>query len=134
VDFNPEVIKKLMQEGIHCIYGDIGDSELINRLKLKNCKLIVSTIPEVDTSLLIMRKYKEINDKGLCFLTSENIKGALELYEKGADYVIVPRMIGGHHVSNLIEETNFKHKNILKTKIDHIDELNERGKHATRNR
>ncbi|MBW2999025.1 hypothetical protein KY321_05795, partial [Candidatus Woesearchaeota archaeon] len=66
------------------------------------------------------------------FLTSENIKGALRLYHKGADYVIVPRLIGGHHVSNLIEETNFKYKNILKSKIEHIDELNERGKNAKR--
>ncbi|MBW2998922.1 cation:proton antiporter, partial [Candidatus Woesearchaeota archaeon] len=64
VDYNPEVIKKLVEDKIHCIYGDISDSELIGRLKLKNCKLIISTIPEEDSSSLIMQKFKEINNKG----------------------------------------------------------------------
>lgn len=132
VDFNPEVIKKLMDEGIHCIYGDVSDSELLNHLKLKECKLIISTIPDVDSNLLMMRKYKQINKKGICFLTSESIKGALELYEYGADYVIIPRLIGGHHVSNLIERTNFNYEKIIKFKVEHMEELEERKVHHVR--
>lgn len=132
VDFNPEVIKKLMEEGIHCIYGDISDSELLNRLKLKDCKLVISTIPEDDSNLLMMRKYKKLNKSGLCFLTSERISGALDLYKEGADYVIIPRLLGGHHVSNLIEETGFKYEKMLKNKLEHIEELTERKEHVKR--
>lgn len=133
VDFNPEVIKKLMEEGTHCIYGDIGDPELLDRLKLKDCKLVISTIPDEDSNLLMMQFYKKVNKKGLCFLTSENIRGALDLYKQGADYVIVPRLIGGHHVSNLIEESGFRYKSMLKNKIEHIDELTERKQNVKRN-
>jgi len=132
VDFNPEVIKELMEEGTHCIYGDISDSELVNHLKLKDCKLIISTIPEDDSNLLMMSKYKKINKNGICFLTSESVKGALNLYKEGADYVIIPRLIGGHHVSSLIEGTGFKYEKMLRNKIEHIEELTERKKHVKR--
>jgi len=132
VDFNPEIIKKLMEEGIHCVYGDISDLELLNNLNLKQCKLVISTIPEKTSNLLVLQQIKEINKKALCYLTSETINEAYELYEEGADYVIIPRMIGGKHISNMIETNGFNYKKILQNKIEHLNELSERKKHASR--
>ena len=41
VDFNPDVIKSLIQRKIPCMYGDISDSEILERLNFENAKLLV---------------------------------------------------------------------------------------------
>ncbi len=134
VDFNPAVIKKLMDEKINCVYGDVGDSELLNNLNLNECKLIISTTPHKEANLLLMKKLRNINKKALCFLTSESISDALKLYESGADYVIIPRYIGGKHISFMVRRSKFNPKVLLKQKLSHLNELKRRSGNVTRHR
>ncbi len=126
VDFNPEIIRKLINEKIPCIYGDLGDAEVLERLNLKEAKMIISTIPTKKDNLLLIRKTKEQNKKAVVFVTSNNVDSALKLYNAGADYVILPHFLGGEHVSLLIENIEDDFKKILSTKLSHIEELNKR--------
>ena len=105
IDFNPELIKQLMKDGIHCIYGDISDVEIMNRLNFKKAELVVSTIPDYDDNVMLTKKAKSINKKTVVIVTAEDIDDALELYNSGADYVILPHMLGGEHISVLLQET-----------------------------
>jgi len=61
VDYNPEVIKDMVKKKIPCIYGDIGDVEILKRLELKNTKLVISTVPNKEDSLMLLKKTKRIN-------------------------------------------------------------------------
>jgi len=126
VDFNPEVIKHLMKKRIPCIYGDVGDVEILERLGLKNVEMVISTVPQKHDNLLLIRKTKEVNSNAIIFVTANQIEEALDLYDAGADYVIMPHFLGGEHVSVLIEEYTFDVAKILKTKLKHIKELHHR--------
>ena len=126
VDYNPEVIRDLVKEKTPCLYGDIGDVEILNRLDLKNMKLIISTIPEKTDSLMLIRKARKVNPNISVILTSTDIDEALELYDAGADYVILPHFLGGERVSLLLEEVKGSTKKILKYKINHLEELKHR--------
>jgi voltage-gated potassium channel Kch len=126
VDFNPEVIVKLIKEKTHCIYGDIGDTEIIDRLDIKNASMIVSTVPTKRDNILLIRSVKEVNKDAQIFLTANNIDEAIELYDEGADYVILPHFLGGEHFSYLMEDFTADINKLIKTKLAHIKELKER--------
>jgi voltage-gated potassium channel Kch len=126
IDFNPDVIKKLIREKIHCIYGDAADSEILERVHLDKVKVLISTIPDLATNTILIRKTKELNNKALILVTANHVPDALELYELGADYVILPHLLGGQHVSLLLEEINDDFSKLILAKMKHINELNER--------
>src|SRR3989338_1236194 len=126
IDFNPEVISKLISEKVPCIYGDIGDLEIIERIDFKKSRLVISTVPTQRDNLLLVKKAKEANEKIVIFVTASQIKEALALYEVGADYVILPHFLGGEHVSLLIEKLSQNINKVIEHKLMHIKELEER--------
>ncbi|MDO8508619.1 MAG: cation:proton antiporter [Nanoarchaeota archaeon] len=128
VDYNPDTIKQLIKQGIDCRYGDAGDSELLDDLNISNSKMIISTIPEIDTNILIIRKIRSINKKAIIIAISHQIDEALRLYEEGAAYVIMPHFLGGQFTSRLIEEYNFNSEKFLKERNAHIQKLKSRKK------
>jgi Kef-type K+ transport system membrane component KefB len=103
VDFNPERVKTLIKEGIPCIYGDIGDIDVLDKLHLKKADMVISTVVDDEDSMLLISEAKYHNKKTPVIVTAENIREALELYDYGADYVIVPRMLSGVVVSDIVE-------------------------------
>ena len=128
VDFNPEVIKKLIRLKYPCMYGDIGDVEVLERLALKRTSMIISTVPTKENNLLLIRKAREANKNIVIFVTANDVEEALLLYDKGADYVILPHFLGGEHVSFLIKDIGKDIAKMVKHKLNHINELNHRRK------
>jgi len=126
VDYNPEVVKSLVSKKIPCIYGDIGDVEILNRLDLKDVKMIISTVPDRQDNLLLIKKTKDVNKEAVVIVTSMNVDDALDLYNAGADYVILPHFLGGERVSILLEESSKDIKKLLEYKLSHIKELKKR--------
>jgi len=125
IDFNPEIVSKLIEKGISAMYGDAGDSELLDRLDFKNAKLLISTIPTKSDNLLLIKKAKKSNKKIIIYVTANQIEEALSLYDAGADYVILPHFLGGEHASLLIGKLNNMTK-IVTNKLKHIRELKHR--------
>jgi Trk K+ transport system NAD-binding subunit len=123
VDFNPERVKSLIMEGIPCIYGDVGDIDVMDKLHLKKAEMVISTIVNDEDNMLLISETKFHNKKTPVIVTAENVRQALELYDYGADYVIVPRMLSGVVVSDIVEGhyRNMHRLDLLKSK--HMKEL-----------
>ncbi len=126
VDYNPEIIDKAAKQGYHCIYGDVNDGEIIEKMELKKIKMLISTVPDVKDSLYLIRKTREVNKRAKIIVTASEIDEALRLYDAGADYVIMPHFLGGEHASRLISAVRGKKKKIYEEKEDHIKHLKER--------
>ncbi len=126
IDQNPMVIRKLIHDKISCIYGDIGNPEILERLNFEKIKLIISTVPDERASHYLIQKAKEINPDISVFVTVYQIDDALDLYEAGADYVILPHLIGGDHVSFILEDISEDFTKIIKKKVEHIQDLHHR--------
>lgn len=126
VDYNPTILKKLSQKNYNCMYGDASDIDFLEDLNLETLKLLISTIPDYETNMIILKEIKKINSKATIILTSNDIDNALELYKHGADYVILPHFLGGEYVSTLIENFEGNFENILKEKVKHINDLKDR--------
>ena len=102
VDFDPSVIELLENKGIPCEYGDMDDTEFLDELPLKNAKMIVSTVSELEPNLLLLRKLRKINKKAVAIVISDSLNHTLTLYESGATHVVLSHYIGAHHAANMV--------------------------------
>jgi len=123
VDYNPETISELSKKKIKCRYGDVDDEEFLNELNLTQTKMIVSTIPEFETNLLLIKKIKQTTKKAIIMVVSHNIEEANILYDAGATYVIMPHFLGGHHASMMISKHGLNINKFLKEKKKHLKHL-----------
>ncbi|RMD67759.1 sodium:proton exchanger [Candidatus Pacearchaeota archaeon] len=132
VDNNPEVIMKLSQEGVDCLYGDAEDVELLNELPLRKAKLVVSTIPDLETNHVLLSTLKERNSEAIFIGVAHQIDEALELYEQGADYVITPHFLGGEHVASLLQSYAFDREAFEQEKKKSLRDLHMRKREGHR--
>ncbi len=134
VDYDPEIIYKLKQQNIACIFGDIADVELLNRVNLKQANMIISTVDSEDSNYLMLDTVKQQNSKALVYVIAHDLNTAVELYKRGAHHVIIPRMLGGEWLAEQLKHTNgnieklHKHKQDIRSKhLKEIKELIEKG-------
>ena len=126
VDFNPEVLLSVAAEGVDCRYGDASDLEFLNELDFSKAKMVVSTIPDFDTNIILINKVRETNKKAIVIVVSHRIDEAMELYNKNATYVIMPHFLGAHHAAMLIQSCGLDYDNFLRERLLHIEHLKER--------
>ncbi len=126
IDYDPEKVVELAKEGYECKYGDANDPEFLNELNLHRAKMIVSTIPDVETNLMIIRRVRELNKNSIIIVVSHSISEAMKLYNEGATYVIMPYFLGGEYASTLIAKYGMDLRKFLEEKAKHINHLRER--------
>lgn len=126
IDYNPETVKSLISEKVPALYGDVSDEEIIERMGLVHAKILISTIPTKGDNLLLVSAAKKENKRIVVFVVANHIEEALELYEAGADYVVLPHFLSGDHLSLLLEKASSNFGRIIEYKLRHIKELRER--------
>lgn len=104
VDFNPDIVRKLQAEGVDCQYGDVEDDELLEALDAKDADMIISTIPHHEETMFLIEWLKSHHSDALAIVTAHQIDDALDYYHLGASYVILPHLLGGEHVADLIAQ------------------------------
>ncbi len=112
IDFNPEVVRKLIDRGVVAIFGDAADPEIVDLANLAKAKLIISTIKDVDDSLALMESLKENGVKTNIIVDAETFSQAKELYAHGADYVVFPHFVSGWHLGQVLKK-HLKDKRVL---------------------
>ena len=124
IDFNPEIIRALEKKGISAVYGDASNVEIFKLLPLENLRVVISTIPKKETNALILEYFKQNYPNVFVAIVANRIDDALELYEKKADFVILPLIIGAEHSISMIKKfTKKQFKKIRKEQINYLKEL-----------
>ena len=100
VDFNPRITEKLSKENIPYLYGDVSDYDVIEKIKLANPKIVISTVPSFEDDKFLIREMK--GSKSLIFVISKEIEAAIELYRAGAEFVIVPELFSGQKIADYL--------------------------------
>lgn len=126
IDHDPEVIDALEDEPVDCRYGDAADIELLESLRLAEAELVISTIPVKDVNLLLVKRVRERNPDAVIILVSHRVEDALELYEAGASYVVLPHFLGGDHAALMVREYGADLNQFLEEQAEHIEELQRR--------
>ncbi|MCB9252942.1 MAG: cation:proton antiporter [Flavobacteriales bacterium] len=108
VDFNPEIRKSLNDLGINVVYGDISHMDTLHHAGIHDVKIVISTIPDsilVGTdNFKIIKHIKEICPHARIVVTADSTVSAVKMYEKGADYVFIPRILAAQNVIEMIDK------------------------------
>ncbi|MCC2630771.1 MAG: sodium/hydrogen exchanger [Candidatus Paceibacter sp.] len=126
VDFNPVSIQIMQSKGIPFKYGDADDVEFLHELEFHQVKLVVSTIPDFKTSMLLIQTYRQVNPSGIILVISDNIDHAEKLYLAGASYVVMPHYLGAHYASQLIAKHGFDVAEFERERNLHLQRLSRR--------
>lgn len=123
IDYDPVVIDTLESNNYHYLYGDATDLEMLDEVGIEQAKLVVSTITEHETNLFLITHIHAINEQAVIICSSDTTKEALELYERGASYVIVSHTIGTEKLGNFIKKNGLKKSKFNQHREKHINSL-----------
>jgi Kef-type K+ transport system membrane component KefB len=115
VDFDPNILRKLKTRKVHRLFGDIADLDIQERARLDQAKLVISTIPDAEDNVLLLKELKHENRKAKIVMMALDSHDAKLLYKEGADYVILPHLAGGRQIAEII----------LDNHLDEIEKLKE---------
>ena len=131
VDFNPDTIAILSKYRVPCVYGDAYDNDFLDELSLEKTELIVSTIPDFETNMLLVMNTRKVNPKAILIVRADDVKEAFDLYKKGASYVLIPYFLGGEYVARMIGDFRIDKKDYRKERDKHIkmlEDIEKKGK------
>lgn len=104
LDHNPHQVEALLSQGISVIYGDMGDPEVLDILNLEEAKIIISTAPDLEGNKTLLEDLKVRHINTAVILRAETTKDARSLYKAGADYVIIPDLLAGDFLLEILKE------------------------------
>lgn len=105
IDFDPDVVEKLKQDGFEYIFGDVNDDEVFEKIRKSGAKLIISTSPDLEDSLALLERAKLFSKpKPRVILRAETDEEAKILYKQGADYVLFPQITSGEYLGKALSK------------------------------
>lgn len=109
VDFDPDIIQKLKKQKYDYLFGDISDEEVFEKINRSEAKLIISTSPDIEDNLGILEAFRTFSKKKPKFILRAETEGdAKILYDKGADYCLLPHFTSGQYLGKaLSKRTSF---------------------------
>ena len=133
IDFNPETHESLQRLGIKVIYGDVSHLDTLKHAGIHDVKIVVSTIPDkilVGTdNVKLIKLIKTICPQAKIIVTAESSRRALQMYEEGADYVILPHILAATNLietmTMLLKKEHNEMTSIIKREIRMLERRNE---------
>jgi len=123
VDFDPTAISKLRHRGIPSLFGDVADVEFLEGLPLHKAKLIISTLPEADDQKTLILHVKQKNKRAHIIANLYHVDHLDELYHAGADYVMMPHLLGGQWIANILKEHKWNKTTFKKIRKEQKQEM-----------
>jgi voltage-gated potassium channel len=130
VDYDPEVIEHLESQGIRHAYGDATDTEFLEEINAGHATFIASTIIDRRVNMQILTYLHRYSENITFICHARTYEDALELYEHGAAYVILPRFLGSEYITSHIKRYGMDKKAFEGFRARHIVSI---GKAAVEN-
>ena len=127
VDYNPEIIEHLEEQGIRHAFGDMTDEEFLDEIGTSQAELVVSTLDELDSNLFLLRYIRRHNQHVGFVCHAVSYEDAAKLYEHGASYVSLPHYIGSERIGNFIKRHGLTHKKLSNYRDRHLITIGKRA-------
>lgn len=123
VDYDPEAIDDIEHQNFNYIYGDATDLQLLEEINIEGVKLVVSVVTDHATNVFILQYLAHHNPKCTVICHADTVAQAIELYDLGASFVVLPHYIGNEKVSGFIKRNGFKKSEFNKYRQKHLSYL-----------
>lgn len=101
IDKNPKHIDSLEKSEGDFVFGDLKHGEMRRSAGLKHANIIISLARDEAVNRRVLEGKKA---DAITFLRSKDREEAAELYDLGADFVIIKRMLSGEKMGEYIED------------------------------
>jgi Kef-type K+ transport system membrane component KefB len=130
VDFNPQVYDRLRRRGVHVVYGDISQRDVLHHAGVHHAEVIICSLPNMllkgASNHKLLRQVRELNPHAQIVVHAEKLSDIPGLYSDGANYVTVPRLLEAGDLLKVLEAAE---KNLLdqkrKEQAEQLEERNE---------
>jgi Trk K+ transport system NAD-binding subunit len=78
--------------------------ELLEEIGIHRSELVISTLTDEGTNLLLAGYITEQNDQAVFICPASTLDEAEKLYAAGAAYVLMPHYIGTEHLTNFLNK------------------------------
>ena len=95
VEEDVEQVKEIQQEGVHTLFGNAANSEILTHTELDHARALVVTVPEEATTELIVAAAHDIAPDLPIIARAGTDSGVQRLGALGADHIIHPELEGG---------------------------------------
>ena len=123
VEYDPVTTADLAKRKVEHEFGDAGDVDFLESLELSHTELVISTIPDPETNLLIHRAVKAKSPNAVVMVLAHRIRDALSHYDEGVDYVILPHFLGGKYAAELVVKFKDDKEKYRSLRKKHIEDL-----------
>jgi hypothetical protein len=123
IDYDPEIIDRLERLKINCLFGDATDPELLAEAGAAGAKLIVSSMSDLKVNLMLLDFLGRHNADAVAIFQADSAKAAVELYEHGASYVMLPHYIGSEQIGAFIKKSGLAKSHFNRYKAGHLSRL-----------
>lgn len=123
IDYNPATIELLQQRHIPYVYGDATDMELLDEIGIHTVKLLISTTSDFETNQQLVRHMNLLNPEAVIVCNANSHEEALQLYELGSSYVIIPHHASNEHLNSLIQRNGIDRRHFDRYRARHLQKL-----------
>src|SRR3989339_616412 len=104
-------------------YGDMSDPEIYDRAQLKTAKIVISTVPDINSNQLLLQETKRRGLSVPIYVTADTWQDTENLYSAGADYVVFPHYLSGEYMSTLLKQLNSNPAATAQERERHLKDL-----------
>lgn len=88
IEMNIKTVKQLQGKGIHCVFGDASNAEVLSHANIQDAKVFAVTIPDVRSAELAIQNARKLNPEIYCIVRSRYHHPLQTLFGAGADEVV----------------------------------------------
>ncbi|MBI5621812.1 cation:proton antiporter [Candidatus Falkowbacteria bacterium] len=123
VDYSVSAIEKLRARHLPAFFGDASDVDFLAELPLHKARLIISTIPEYNDQITLLEYLKKVNPKATIICNLYHTKHLHDLYAAGADYIVLPHLLGGEFLGQILNKKTLSKRYLNQLKLEQAAEL-----------
>jgi len=114
VDFNPIAIKKMQERNIPYFFGDSAEIDFLSELPIDKAKMVISTLPQADDQITLIKHIRLTNENTIIVANLSHLQSLDALYDTGADYIMMPHLMSGMWMADLLRNNNWDRKTFRK--------------------
>ena len=126
VDLDHRAIDNLKRKNIPAFFGDVSDIDFLEMLPLEKSKMIISTFPDPDGQKTFIDYVKKLNRKVHIIANLDHNMYLEDMYKAGSDYVLMPHLLGGNWIADVLNKKEWTKKNLKKLREEQKQEIEER--------
>lgn len=123
VDYNPDIFKKLSQDKIKTVLGDATDEEILKLLNIGASSMVICTASTLSENVSLLKHIKGFKKAPTFIGNAQTREDAIKLYERGANFVLVPEVLAGEFLRHIFISHGVAHERFKKMGKSHFNRL-----------